>query len=160
MVTKKDQQHFFEALALLRLCRRGTGKRTRARDLRTHDQKETNLWHQVLDELSWLADSLPAGFTVTSMAGIEYEGEKILLLAANNDISSSTLQHLKNVLDALQKCPIADKEDLAMSIENIFCSSVEHSWKKVVNYRKQLSRCIAKAVSELLQDAKSPEGNV
>lgn len=136
------QQEFFEALVFLGLCRPGTGLKIKSSDIRRAHSPEESLWHQVLDDFCWLADGETGGQSVASDAGVEFEGERILLVAMNHNLPLKTFQHLEQVLKLLQKCSGTDEATQLEIREEIFQSSVKHSRRKVHNYKSRLFKCI------------------
>lgn len=99
---------------------------------------EQTLWHDFLDELSWLGDNECGGKTVTSIAAEASRKGTRFWVASNQRPQAKSLGHLQWILRELQKFVRTTNPSLEDVRRRIFNASIRSSFLKVDNYSRQL----------------------
>lgn len=139
------QQEFYQAVALLSVLAPVEHARRSYADLGMASENSSTSWHKFLDSLSWLCDYQLGGKTVVSIAVESAEVGPIYWIAMNHKVKQQAVKHLKLVLNELRTAGDLASAELDALQYRISEKSVSHCWKKVENYRRQLSKLVQAA---------------
>lgn len=140
-----DTMHFFYESTLLLSVLGPVSEDSQDDRQDSTSSKVSSRWHRFLDDLAWLGDTQLGGKSVTSIGVESVRTATRFWVASNGEVTDTTLNHLRWVLDRLRTVGYVAQHDLQQLIHPIFVRSVNLSQKKVQNYARRLSKFLNRA---------------